>query len=128
MSALGPTENGYVQLSELTALLGALKVIPAPTPPAFSGVVTIPTITTGKILQNTESRPLCVCMYGPSTGGGSCQVNVSPNANLNPANLVFNDAGVPSGENRTVQFIVPAGWYYQVVWASRGLYLGTALA
>ena len=128
MSALGPTENGYVQLSELTALLGALKVIPAPIPPAFSGVVTIPTITTGKILQNTGSGPLCVCMYGSSTGSGSCQVSVSPQATLIPGYLVFNDAGVPSGENRTVQFIVPAGWYYQVVWASRGLYLGTALA
>ena len=128
MSALGPTENGYVQLSELTALLGALKVIPAPTPPAFSGVVTIPTITTGKILQNTESGPLCVCMYGSSTGSGSCQVSVSPQATLIPGYLVFNDAGVPSGENRTVQFIVPAGWYYQVVWTNRALFLGTALA
>ena len=128
MSALGPTENGYVQLSELTALLGALKVIPAPIPPAFSGVVTIPTITTGKILQNTESGPLCVCMYGSSTGSGSCQVSVSPQATLIPGYLVFNDAGVPSGENRTVQFIVPAGWYYQVVWTNRALFLGTALA
>ena len=128
MSALGPTENGYVQLSELTALLGALKVIPAPTPPAFSGVVTIPTITTGKILQNTEPGPLCVCMYGSSTGSGSCQVSISPQATLIPGYLVFNDAGVPSGENRTVQFIVPAGWYYQVVWTNRALFLGTALA